>query len=53
MKFGDGSIYILLQQIGEKGKAEQWQQIVYSEKFACVDHPEASLAEISPRVVEL
>ncbi|MFI4910642.1 MAG: excinuclease ABC subunit UvrA [Sedimentisphaeraceae bacterium JB056] len=50
LKFGDGSLYILLQKIDEDGKAGQWQEIVYSEKFACVDHPEASLDEISPRL---
>jgi excinuclease ABC subunit A len=50
LKFGEGSIYILLQQIDENGKAGDWEKIVYSEKFACVDHPEASLDEISPRL---
>ncbi len=50
LKFGDGSIYVLIQQVDKSGKAGKWQEVVYSEKFACVDHPEASLDEISPRL---
>ena len=27
-----------------------WQEVIYSEKFACPDHPQASLEELSPRL---
>jgi excinuclease ABC subunit A len=32
---------------GGNGK---WQDVIYSEKFACTEHPEASLEELSPRL---
>jgi len=28
----------------------QWQEVIYSEKFACPEHPQASLEELSPRL---
>jgi len=28
----------------------KWQEVIYSEKFACPEHPEASLEELSPRL---
>jgi len=27
-----------------------WQEVIYSEKFACPEHPQASLEEMSPRL---
>ena len=27
-----------------------WRQVIYSEKFACPEHPQASLEELSPRL---
>ena len=28
----------------------EWQEVIYSEKFACSEHPQASLEELSPRL---
>jgi len=28
----------------------KWQEVIYSEKFACPEHPQASLEELSPRL---
>jgi len=30
-------------------KAGRWRESYYSEKYACLDHPQAALAELSPR----
>jgi excinuclease ABC subunit A len=30
--------------------SEEWSETIYSEKFACPTHPEASLEELSPRL---
>ena len=35
---------------GDEGRNTQWQEVVYSEKFACPQHPQASLEELSPRL---
>jgi len=32
------------------GNGNGWSDVVYSEKFACTEHPEASLPELSPRL---
>jgi len=56
LKVGDGLILLMVQQpgTGKKSKASQssteWQEVIYSEKFACPEHPEASLEELSPRL---
>ncbi len=50
LKFSEGTLIAMLQQVDADGTAGSWQEIVYSEKFACVDHPEAGLEEISPRL---
>ena len=39
----------------EKGQAaggnqQVWQEVIYSERFACPEHPQASLEELSPRL---
>ncbi len=53
LKLADGVVLVLLQEPdadkanGGKGK---WKEIVYSEKFACPKHPQASLEELSPRL---
>jgi excinuclease ABC subunit A len=44
LKLGDGIVMVLL----EKGKGK-WVEQFYSENYACLDHPEASLPELSPR----
>jgi excinuclease ABC subunit A len=56
LKVGDGLVLLMVQQPGtdKKSKAGQnsteWQEVIYSEKFACPEHPEASLEELSPRL---
>ncbi len=53
LKLADGVIQVLIQEPVEdkkNGGNGDWEELVYSEKFACSDHPEASLAELSPRL---
>ncbi|MCF7955055.1 MAG: excinuclease ABC subunit UvrA [Phycisphaerae bacterium] len=47
LKLSDGSVFVLLQKPDE---GPDWQEVLYSEKFACTKHPEASLDELSPRL---
>ncbi|HSV26607.1 MAG TPA: hypothetical protein VLH60_01835, partial [Sedimentisphaerales bacterium] len=49
---GDGLVLVMMQAPnGEEKKAGQdWQDMLYSEKYACPDHPDVSLAELSPRL---
>ncbi len=48
LKLSDGNLLVLFQE--PEGKKGEWEEVVYSEKFACPDHPEASLEELSPRL---
>jgi excinuclease ABC subunit A len=63
LKLGDGLVLVLLQKPSkqssstsslraEESKNDQagWEEVIYSEKFACPQHPEASLEELSPRL---
>lgn len=51
LTIGDGVVIAMLQSPEEKSAGNgNWHDQVYSEKFACDDHPEASLAELSPRL---
>lgn len=53
LKLANGVILVLLQEsVDDKDGAResQWQEVIYSEKFACPEHPEASLEELSPRL---
>jgi len=53
LKLADGLLLMLIQEpAGAKGDENDgtWEEVVYSEKFACPDHPEASLEELSPRL---
>ncbi|AQQ70670.1 Excinuclease ABC subunit A [Limihaloglobus sulfuriphilus] len=53
LKIGDGNVTIMKQLPAEarpKDAKADWEDVVYSEKFACVDHPQASLEELSPRL---
>ncbi len=53
LKMADGVTLILLQEPNENkanGGNGQWEERLYSEKYACPDHPEASLGELSPRL---
>jgi len=53
LKMGDGVVNVMIQEPdGQKnnGGEGHWHDVLYSEKYACNDHPEASLAELSPRL---
>lgn len=53
LKLGEGVIMVMVQEPGENknnGGNGKWREVVYSEKFSCQEHPEASLAELSPRL---
>ncbi|MHC4518393.1 MAG: excinuclease ABC subunit UvrA [Planctomycetota bacterium] len=53
LKLAEGVLLVLLQEPDadkNNGGNGHWQEAVYSEKFACSDHPEASLEELSPRL---
>jgi excinuclease ABC subunit A len=53
LKLADGILLVLIQEpAGEKGEEHdgKWEEVIYSEKFACPEHPEASLEELSPRL---
>jgi excinuclease ABC subunit A len=49
LKLADGIVVVLFQKPGESGE-NKWEEAIYSEKFACPEHPEASLEELSPRL---
>lgn len=48
LKLADGAMTVLIQSPKEPKGA--WREQIYSERFACADHPEASLEELSPRL---
>jgi excinuclease ABC subunit A len=62
LKLADGVVTVLFQQpAGTKEETdakrpairsagEEWKEVIFSEKFACPNHPEASLEELSPRL---
>jgi len=50
LKLGDGAIVVLSQKPGTDSTDKEWEETIYSEKFACPQHPEASLEELSPRL---
>ncbi len=56
LKLADGILLALIQtQNEQKNQTENntestWQEIIYSEKFACPKHPQACLEEMSPRL---
>jgi excinuclease ABC subunit A len=52
LKTGDGLVLVMLQAPnGDETKAgHTWDDLIFSEKYACPDHPEVSLAELSPRL---
>ena len=64
LKLADGIILVLLQEpppgaenqnlsssAAKDSRLEAgWQEVIYSEKFACPEHPQASLEEMSPRL---
>jgi excinuclease ABC subunit A len=53
LKLAEGVILVLFQKSGPDKKSDgnnQWKEVIYSEKFACPKHPQASLEELSPRL---
>jgi len=53
LKLADGLVLVLVQEPdGQKGNCgdDKWTKVIYSEKFACPAHPQASLGELSPRL---
>ncbi len=44
LKLGDGLVLVL-----KEDKGGRWRETHYSEKYACLDHPEVSMPELSPR----
>jgi excinuclease ABC subunit A len=53
LKLADGAMLLLVQQPGRDSQnksTNEWKEIIYSEKFACPRHPQASLEELSPRL---
>jgi excinuclease ABC subunit A len=53
LKLGDGLLLALTQDANadkKNGGDGKWKETIYSEKFACPKHPQASLEELSPRL---
>ena len=53
LKLAEGVILVLLQEPDAdkaNGGNGKWKEVIYSEKFACPKHPQASLEELSPRL---
>ena len=53
LKLSDGVVVAMLQSPDAQknnGGDGGWIDVIYSEKYACTDHPEASLVELSPRL---
>lgn len=52
LKLADGILLLLVQESnGDKTSSKgEWEEVIYSEKFACPEHPQASLEELSPRL---
>ena len=53
LRLADGIILVLAQEPGSEKKSGgdgKWAEAIYSEKFACSEHPQASLEELSPRL---
>jgi excinuclease ABC subunit A len=54
LRLADGALLVLVAKPGGEASSQQtaqkWKRVVYSEKFACARHPNASLEELSPRL---
>ena len=53
LKIGESTVIVMMQEPDKQktnGGNGHWKDIIYSEKYACTEHPEASLAELSPRL---
>jgi len=49
LKLANGLLLVLIQGPSDL-QSDNWQELVYSETFACPEHPQASLEELSPRL---
>ena len=53
LKIGDGLIVVMIQRPDEKkdtGGDGQWRDVIYSERFACPDHPELAAGTVAAAV---
>ena len=52
LKLAEGVVFVMVQgpQGAKTGSDGKWAEVIYSEKFACPKHPQASLEELSPRL---
>src|SRR5206468_13075399 len=51
LRLADGTVVISVEEGRDaKAKLGGWMDRVYSEKFACPEHPECALEELSPRL---
>jgi excinuclease ABC subunit A len=51
LKLADGVVFIMVQEPKDAGEGNgKWTDVIYSEKFACPEHPQACLEELSPRL---
>jgi excinuclease ABC subunit A len=51
LKLADGVVFVMVQEPKDAGEGNgKWTDVIYSEKFACPKHPQASLEELSPRL---
>jgi len=53
LKLAEGVVLVLVQEPAadkKNGGNGKWKEVIYSEKFACPKHPQASLEELSPRL---
>ncbi|MHC4387515.1 MAG: excinuclease ABC subunit UvrA, partial [Planctomycetota bacterium] len=51
LKLADGVVFVMVQEPKDAGDGDgKWTDVIYSEKFACPQHPQASLEELSPRL---
>ncbi|HNS19761.1 MAG TPA: excinuclease ABC subunit UvrA [Sedimentisphaerales bacterium] len=54
LKLAEGILLALIQEPAGTDKGNEgdgkWEEVIYSERFACPEHPEACLEELSPRL---
>ncbi|MHC4497594.1 MAG: excinuclease ABC subunit UvrA [Planctomycetota bacterium] len=53
LKLAEGVLLVLVQRPNDDeqgGGNNKWKEVIYSERFACSRHPQASLEELSPRL---
>jgi len=53
LKLGDGLVFVMVQEPNngkQNGGNGEWKDLLFSEKFACEEHPQSSLEELSPRL---